>query len=210
MSLVHCILPPNNVWKHPLYNTNTSLSELLFLAIFQTYILKWSNKKREIKTSKTAIFAFWLIIKVDFFHHSRDLKNNWSDTTTLYGTNRVHVMDEGWVVIRLYTQIINRQTMMKRCSAPDPGAIYSHVSSWGSGGWLGGFSPAVAWPVTGPGNRQRAGRGTAWCLGQGLAQILQCQAGPSLHGDHQPHNCDTGQHQCSQTSTVWPCFHTIY
>lgn len=92
--------------------------------------------------------------------------------------------------------------MMRRCSAPDPGAIYSHVSSWGSGGWLGGFSPAVAWPVTGPGNRQRAGRGTAWCLGQGLAQILQCQAGPSLHGDHQPHNCDTGQYQCSETRTV--------
>ena len=60
----------------------------------------------------------------------------------------------------------------------------------------------MAWPVTGPGNRQRAGRGTAWCLGQGLAQILQCQAGPSLHGDHQPHNCDTGQYQCSETRTV--------
>ena len=65
-------------------------------------------------------------------------------------------------------------------------------------GW---FLPAAPWPVTGPGNRQRRDEGLPGAWGRGWHRY-SVPGGPGLHGDHQPHNCDSGQHQCSQTSTV--------
>ena len=92
--------------------------------------------------------------------------------------------------------------MVKRCSALDQGAVFTHMLVAGGPGvdWV--VSPRCAVACDRARKQAAAGRGTAWCLGQGLAQILSARRARLTRRSPQPHNCDSGQHQCSQTSTV--------